>query len=166
MASGDSAGFFFVETLWVRTYRAQEDKVGTVLEIYGTSANLDMAVYVYAYLSGPIERLWSAYKRREGLAANRERQRYWAGILEGFHHKLCEQDHAIGVSPGEMSLVWRGDDRLRTYYRHINPRVRTRYGTGVADSAAYRDGLEEGQKVQIRRPVESTDGFGGCLHGA
>ena len=158
--------FFFVETLWVRTYRAQENKVGTVLEIYGTPANLDMADYVYAYLSGLIERLWSDYKRRQGLTANRERQRYWAGILEGFHDKLREQERAIGESPAEAALVWRGDDRLRDYYRHINPRISTRYGTGVADSAAYRDGLEEGQKVQIHKPVESAEGFGGYLQGA
>ena len=158
--------FFFVETLWVRTYRAQEDKAGTVLEIYGTPANLDMAAYVYDYLSGLIERLWSDYKCRQRLAANRERQRYWAGILEGFHHKLREQERAMGGSPAEAVLVWRGDDRLRAYYRHINPRVCTRYGAGVADSAAYRDGLEEGQKVQIHRPVESAAGFGGYLQGA
>ena len=73
--------------------------------IYGTSANMDMAIYVYTYLSGLIERLWSTYKRRKSIAANRERQRYWAGILEGFHHKLREQEHAIGGFLGEVSLV-------------------------------------------------------------
>ena len=66
---------------------------------------------------------------------------------------------------GEVSLVWRGDDRLCTYYRHINPRVSISYGTGVADRAAYRDGLEESQKVQICRLVGSNDGFGGYIYG-
>lgn len=126
---------------------------------------MDMAIYVYTYLSGLIERLWSTYKRRKSIAANRERQRYWAGILEGFHHKLREQEHAIGGFLGEVSLVWRGDDRLCTYYRHINPRVSISYGTGVADRAAYRDGLEESQKVQICRLVGSNDGFGGYIYG-
>ena len=139
--------------------------MSTVLEIYGTSANMDMAAYVYTYLSGLIERLWSTYKRRESIAANRERQRYWAGILEGLYHKLREQEHAIGGFLGEVYLVWRSDDRLRNYYRYINLRVRTSYGTGVADSAACRDGLEKGQKAQIRRPVEYTDEFWGYIYG-
>ena len=155
--------FFFVETLWVPTYRAQEDKTGTVLEIYGTSANLDMAEYVYAYLCGLLQRLWLEYKTRQELPGNRERQRYWAGVLEGFHHKLREQEQAIA---SERALVWRGDGQLAAYYRHINPRVHTRYGSGVAESAAYRDGLEEGRRVQIHRPVETAAGFGGYLQDA
>ena len=154
---------FFVETKWVPTYRAQEDKAGTVLEIYGTPANLDMAEYVYAYLCGQLERLWLAYRDRNGLPGNRERQRYRAGVLEGFHSKLREQEEQIS---SEETLVWKGDSKLQTYCRYINPRSRTRYGSGVADSAAYRDGLEEGRRVQIHRPVESKAGFGGYLRGA
>lgn len=155
--------FFFVETLWVPTYRAREDKTGTVLEIYGTAANLDMAEYVYAFLQGLLARLWPEYKARCGLPGNRERQRYWGGIVEGFHHKLTEQERQIG---SEQALVWKGDSQLKSYYRHINPRVQTRYGNGVAESAAYRDGLAEGRRVQIHRPVESAAGFGGYLKGA
>lgn len=155
--------FFFVETLWVPTYRALEDKTGTVLEVFGTPANLDMAEYVYAYLSGFLPRLWQEYKLSEGLPGNRERQRYWAGILEGFYHKLNEQECRI---QSERALVWKGDSRLVQYYRYLNPHVQTRYGRGVGESAAYRDGLEQGRKVQIHRPVESAAGFGGYLKGA
>ena len=155
--------FFFVETLWVPTYRAQEDKSGTVLEIYGTRANLDMAEYVYDFLRGLLERLWVTYKEEQGLPGNRERQRYCGGVLEGFHHKLTEQERQIGT---EQALIWKGDSQLKSYYRYLNPRVHTRYGSGVAESAAYRDGLAEGQRVQIHRPVESQTGFGGYLKGA
>lgn len=155
--------FFFVETLWVPTYRASEDKPGTVLEIYGTPASLDMAEYVYTFLRGLLERLWSDYRLAHALPGNRERQRYYGGVLEGFHHKLSEQEQQIVT---DRALVWKGDSQLKTYYRYINPRVQTRYGSGVAESAAYRDGLAEGHKVHIHRPVESPAGFGGYLKGA
>ena len=42
--------FFFVEVLWVFDYDAGRDKSGTVLQIHGTSTNLDMAEYTYSYL--------------------------------------------------------------------------------------------------------------------
>ena len=155
--------FFFVETLWVPTYRAREDKSGTVLEIYGTPANLDMAEYVYTFLRGLLERFWLEYKTEQKLPGNRERQRYWGGVLEGFHHKLAAQERQIGA---DQALIWRGDSQLKNYYRYLNPRVRTRYGSGVAESAAYRDGLADGHRVQIHRPVQSAAGFGGYVKGA
>ena len=153
--------FFFVEVLWVHSYEALKDKAGTILQIYGTPANLEMAAYVYDYLVGLLERLWQEYRNAQQLRYNRERQRYFAGVLEGFHHKLREQEDAIRT---EKALVWKGDTRLQEYYRYLNPRVRTHYGRGVASSAAYRDGLQEGRRVTIHRPVAaSREGFGGYL---
>ena len=155
--------FFFVEVLWVHSYEALAEKPGTVLRIYGTPTNLEMAAYVYDYLSGLLGRLWEAYKDRQGLRANRERQRFYAGVLEGFYHKLKEQESAIRAAG---ALVWRGDSQLRRYYRYLNPHVRTYRGRGVVASAAYKDGVQEGRRVEIRRPVAaSTDGFGGYLAG-
>ena len=155
--------FFFVEALWVHSYEALAEKPGTVLRIYGTPTNLEMAAYVYDYLSGLLGRIWQAYKEREGLRGNRERQRFYAGVLEGFYHKLQEQETTIRAAG---ALVWRGDSQLRRYYRYLNPHVRTYRGRGVVASAAYRDGVQEGRQVEIRRPVaSSSDGFGGYLGG-
>ena len=153
--------FFFVEVLWAKTYDAGRDKNGTVLQVYGTPTNLEMAAYVYAYLSQLIERLWRQYRSDHKLNGNRERQRYYAGVLEGFYHKLVAQD---GGRSGQQALVWRGDDRLAQFYRHINPRVVTSYGRGVRSSAAYADGLSAGRDVEIRRPIAANSKpFGGFL---
>jgi hypothetical protein len=121
-----------------------------------------MAEYVYEYLSGLLPRLWEEYRQREGLTGNRERMRYWAGVVQGFYGKLGEQD--ARMSTGESALVWRGDARLTEYYRYLNPRVETRRTSGVRDSSAYRDGVAEGRRVTIRRPLHQPDsGFGGHL---
>jgi len=155
--------FFFVETIWVESYRTLEDRAGTILQVCGTPANLEMAEYVHAYLTRLLERLWQDYKKAQGLQGNRERQRYYAGVLEGFYHKLQEQERTIRA---EKALVWKGDGKLQEYYRYLNPRVQTSYGQGVTASAAYRDGLEDGRKVTIQRPVAaSREGFGGYLKG-
>jgi hypothetical protein len=156
--------FFFVETLWNETYIAACDRAGTVLEVYGTLANLNMAEYVYDYLTQLLPPLWTTYSRARDLPNNRERQRYWAGVLEGFYHKLQDQEQYMR---DEQALVWKGDGRLRDYYSHINPRVRVRYGRGVAPSEAYHAGLEQGRKVSIRRPLESSNSAsGGYLESA
>ena len=155
--------FFFVEVLWIRSYEAGRDLEGTVLEVYGTPTNLDMADYVHAYLSQLLERLWAAYRRERGLRSNRERMRYFAGVLQGFHEKLGRQRGDLEVSAKNSALVWQGDDRLIAYYRHHNPRIQTRQTGGVAASDAFRHGVEEGRQVNLRRPVTAAAGFGGYL---
>ena len=148
--------FFFVEVLWAHSYEAVRNRVGTILEVYGTPQNLEMAEYVFAYLTNLPPMLWNAYRKESGLTSNRERQRYFAGVLEGFHRKLKEQSRTLVES---QTLVWKGDGQLRSFYRHINPRVTTRYGRGVTQTQAYQDGLVDGQQVTINKPVsESSSG--------
>ncbi len=153
--------FFFVEVIWAHSYDALRDRMGSVLQIFGTPANLEMAEYVYTYLLHLLDRFWEEYKAANGLRANRERQRFFAGMLEGFYRKLDAQEKTIQET---QALVWKGDSRLREYYRYLNPRVQTRYGGGVAQTRVYQDGVREGGRVRIHRPVgESGKGGGGYL---
>jgi hypothetical protein len=151
--------FFFVEVLWAPTYQPLLDREGTVLQIFGTPANLDMAEYVYAFLSGLLGPLWAAYKERRGLGGG-QRQSYCAGVLQGVHGALREQEQRLRA---ERALVWRGDPRLQEYYRYLNPRVRVRRGRGVAATPAYQDGVEEGRRVRIHRPLHQRRGPAGGL---
>ncbi|MFH1570889.1 MAG: DUF2786 domain-containing protein [Gemmatimonadota bacterium] len=156
--------YFFVEVLWARAYDARRDRDGSVPRVYGTAANLDMAAYVYDYLCGLLPRLWTTYRRQAGLPGNGERLRYWAGVVQGFHAKLGEQENRL--AHGTRALVWKGDARLRAFYRYHNPRVETRSTSGVRASAAYRAGVDEGRRVSIRRPVSQSAGrCGGLLTG-
>lgn len=156
--------FFFTEVIWVESYNAIEDKVGTVLRLCGTRQNLDLAEHAYTYLWQLLERLWQTYRRKRALPGNRERQRYYAGVLEGFCIKLRRQEQRIQT---QEALVWKGDGQLMEYHRYLHPYVRTRRGGGVAATEAYRDGLEEGRNVTIHRPLgRSHGGFGGYLTGA
>jgi hypothetical protein len=155
--------FFFVEVLWTRSYCAAHDREGTVLEVYGTQTNLAMADYVHAYLTQLLERLWSDYRRARSLRNNRERMRYFAGVLQGFHGKLGRQRIELEELSETTALVWQGDDRLQSYYRYHNPRIQTRQTGGVAASEAFRHGVEEGRRVNLRQPVASADNFGGYL---
>lgn len=144
--------FFFVESLWSQSYNAVSDRRGTVLQVYGTPENLDMATYVFNYLEGLLPILWVDYRTARGLSDNRERQRYFAGVMEGFHSKLDAQERTMVQSE---ALVWKGDPQLHRFFRYHNPRVVTRYGGVVARTKTYEDGISEGRQVSIKRPVEA-----------
>jgi len=144
--------FFFVEVLWVQSYEATRDRSGTILQIYGTPENLDMAEYVNSFLLGLLDQFWENYKVMENIGNNKERQRYFVGVLEGFYRKLESQEKYLEKT---QALVWQGDSRLKSFFKFLNPRVETRYGGGVSQTAAYEGGYRDGQKVVIHRPVES-----------
>ncbi|MDA2933114.1 DUF2786 domain-containing protein [Acidobacteria bacterium AH-259-D05] len=156
--------FFFVEVLWAESYDALRGQTGSVLQIFGTPANLEMAEYVYHYLLHLLDRLWEEYKAVTGLRPNRERQRYFAGVLEGFYRKLQKQETTLQKT---YALVWKGDPKLREFYRYLNPKVQKRYWGGASRTRVYQDGRQEGKRVTIQRPIaEAGAGLGGLLGAA
>lgn len=153
--------FFFVEVLWVQSYDVHRDQLGTVMQVFGTPENLDMAVYVYDYLIRVLDELWQTYRLTQNVKNNRERQRYFAGVLAGFYQKLESQTQSLAKT---QALIWKGDAQLQTYFRYLNPNVQTRQGGGVRMTDAYQAGVNDGQHVVIHRPVAGKgDGVRGFL---
>ena len=153
--------FFFVEILWTHSYNAQRKKPGRVLQIYGTEENLDMAEYVYSYLLNLLDRMWESYRSNGRRRVRQNRQHYFEGVLEGFFRKLQTQDQTFHDI---HALVWKGDAQLRSYYRYLNPRIRTQSFGGGRRSQTYVDGLKEGHTVTIHKPVsDQGTGLGGYL---
>ena len=156
-------GFFFVEVLWAPGYDAIRNRDGTVLDIYGTDTNLDMAEYVYSYMSSLVVRLWSEYRRANGLANNRERVRYYAGVPS----PMKEPEKVdIVIFRENTEDVYAGLEYESGYYAYLNPNVVTRRSGRAAVSAVYVDGLSDGRNVKISRPLQASHGgFGGYLSG-
>jgi hypothetical protein len=142
---------FFVEVIWVPVYRPREGKRGSVLEISGARANLDIAEYVHGFLSHACESLWRDHRRAQGLRSNRERRTFQAGVMTGFSSKLgreAKKHRAEG-------LVWVGDGDLHDYFRRRHPHVRNvRYG-GSPRSDAWHSGRAAGERIVLRRGVEA-----------
>lgn len=155
--------FFFVGVIWVQSHDVQRDRDGTVLEVMGTPENLEMASYVHGFLVGLLEPLWSRYKQRVGLHGDRERLRYYAGVVQGFRAKLRAEDRDLRRS---HALVWKGDPGLAAYQSRRHPSTRSRRtGTGWS-SQAQEDGRRDGRHITLRRPIRGDSaGFGGYLTG-
>lgn len=142
---------FFVEVIWVPVFRPLVGKRGSVLEISGTPANLDMASYVYAFLTNAGARLWEEHRRAEGIRGNRDRRTYLAGVMSGFFSKLRSEKKA----QEQQGLVWLGDAELRGFYKKRHPHVVTvRYGTS-SHKGAHAHGREAGKRLVLHRPISS-----------
>jgi hypothetical protein len=140
---------FFVEVIWVPVYRPLEGKRGSVLEVCGTPANLEMASYVHSFLTHAADRAWREHKDKANIRSDRDRRTFLAGVMSGFYAKLNSERKAQ-VKEG---LVWVGDAELAGFYRRRHPHVVTvRYG-GTARNDAHAHGREAGKKLVLHRPM-------------
>lgn len=150
--AGILAQHFFVEVIWIPVYRPLEGRRGSVLEICGSRANLEMAEYVHGFLTHACAHLWEDHKAAQELRSNRERRTFQSGVLAGFSTKLSREAKKHKAE----GLVWVRDADLGEYFRRRHPHVRNvRYG-GSPRSDAWHKGREAGEKLVLRRGVESA----------
>jgi predicted SprT family Zn-dependent metalloprotease len=142
-------GHFFVDAIWVPVWRPLEGKRGTVLEIVGSHANLELASYVHAFLLDTAQRLWAKHQRDTGLRSNRDRQKYYAGVMLGFQEKLRTQ----AVESKKEGLVWVKDGHLEEFFRRRHPRVRNVTYRSARGSEAYAHGRAAGRNIVLHKPV-------------
>ncbi|HVU03914.1 MAG TPA: DUF2786 domain-containing protein [Polyangiaceae bacterium] len=151
------AEHFFVDTIWVPVWRAEEGKRGSVLEVCGRDENLEMADYVYAFLTRAAERLWKEHKKSRKIRGNRDRRAYVAGVMSGFEKKLAEESRKNAAE----GLVWVGDPGVEHYFKRRHPRVRWTRHVSSRNSEAHQRGVEAGKKIVLHKGVGSGPGGAG-----
>lgn len=151
--------YFFVDAIWVPVWRAREGKPGSVLELCGSTTNLEIASYVYDFLLQTAERLWKEHKRELRITANRDRRAFLAGVMLGFEEQLVAEQR----SAKQEGLVWIGDPELRRWFKERHPRVRTIRRESSGSWGAREQGREVGRDIVLRRGVTegSSNGRGG-----
>jgi hypothetical protein len=142
---------FFVEVIWVPVWRPLEGKRGSVLEVCGTPANLEMAAYVHAFLTHAADHAWREHKRARRIRGDRDRRTFLAGVMVGFLEKL-DTHRTEAQSQG---LVWVGDAELDGFLRKRHPRVVHVRHAGNRRTAAHAEGREAGRKLVLHKPVGS-----------
>jgi len=147
--SGLLAKHFFVQCLWMTGFDARAGRPGRYLELSGTPENLEMAVWVHAFLLETSERLWRDRKRALGLVGDTERRRFLAGVMAGFDEQLCGQ----AVTNRREGLIWVGDAGLQEFFARSHPRTITRQGPRVLATDAFHEGKDAGRGIVLRKPV-------------
>jgi hypothetical protein len=148
---------FFVEVIWVPVYRVLENKRGSVLEVCGTPANLEMAAYVHAFLTHTASLLWITHQQQNQIRGNRDRRTYLAGVMAGFLEKL----HGERAVHKEQGLVWIEDADLDQYYRLRHPHIQHIRHTGNARTEAHAHGREAGKRIVLHKPITGQSSGGG-----
>ena len=152
--------FFFVETIWVYGYDQHKDKRGRILEVYGSQENLEMAEYVHEYLHNVSQQLWQGFKKENTIKGDKHRRTFIYGLLSGFHEKLELQAEIASIS---NALIWKGDPKLKEYYRRRNPRIKSKtvsYTKSCHD--VYQSGIQHGKRLILKKGIhkKGTDGKG------
>ncbi|MBX3184237.1 MAG: DUF2786 domain-containing protein [Polyangiaceae bacterium] len=147
---------FFVDAIWVSVWRPQEGKPGSVLEVMGTVANLEIAAYVYDFLLHTGEQLWKAHRRAHQIRGDRDRRAFVAGVMYGFQAKL-EAEQRRAATEG---LVWVGDPALQGFAKRRHPRVRFTRHVTTQHREAHQAGHRAGQRIVLHQGV--TQGSSGA----
>jgi hypothetical protein len=142
---------FFVEAIWVPSYRPRDGQRGRVLELCGTPSNLDVAAYVHGFLLETGERLWRGHRAERRLKGNQERRRFLLGVMMGFDDKLA----ASAADNRREGLIWVGDPALQAYMARRYPRRRGGTGIGIAATETYEQGREAGRNIVLSRPIQT-----------
>ncbi len=140
---------FFVQPIWVVAYAPEAGRRGRVLEVCGRPENLQMAIYAHGFLLDTCERLWSRHKRERGIRGNKDRRRFYSGVMIGFSERLS----TAAVEAEETGLVWVGDAGLDAWTARRHPHLRQGRRTRMSVDGAWHAGRAQGRKVVLRRPI-------------
>ena len=142
---------FFVESIWIPSYDVVRGIRGSALEVCGTPENLEMAAYVFDFLTHTAEHLWREHKRVAGLPGDRERRTFLSGVMLGFSEKL-DQEAKLQQQQG---LIWRGDAELGHYLRQRHPHIRRVAQRGQPRTETRAEGRRAGRNIILHRPISS-----------
>ncbi len=147
--------FYFVQGIWVSAFVVDKGKPGRVLEISGTTANVEYAAYVFDFIRRFTQRQWISYGRGQRLKRYQQSD-FAVGIIEGFRSKL-QAAVTTNASSEDRALVEAGDPQLSRYLHHRHPRTQTiQRGGGRQDRSVYEDGCELGRGLVIARGIHQA----------
>lgn len=148
--------YYFVEGIWVPAYVLEKEKMGRALEITGTVQNVEIAGYVFDFVSRFIDRTWGDYNRGKHLNRYRKTD-YAVGVIEGFRSKLRAANRPEEKDAETRALVRIQDPLLEAYMAYKYPRTVTgRRRISSEDASVVADGVKQGKKLVIARGIRSA----------
>ena len=149
--------FYFVDGIWVSAYVLEKRKMGRVLEITGTIANIRIAAYVYDFVLHYINTQWETYNSKNTLNHHRKTD-YAVGIVEGFISKLKKHRDGDRVKNSEKSLIKIEDPLLTQYMNYRYPHITKIYRNAESqDEGILRDGLKAGEAMVISKGISQKN---------
>ena len=151
---------YFVKGVWVTAYVMAKGKMGRVLEISGTRANVQIAAYVHDFVDTYIDAAWEGFRIGKKLTRHRKTD-FAIGLIEGFSEKLDRAAAGENNASDEIrALVCREDAGLKAYTAHRYPRLNSVRRSGQVDPEVRAAGEAEGQRMVISKGISENGGSG------
>jgi RNA polymerase-binding transcription factor DksA len=146
-------GHFNVKTILMPNGR------GTPVDIIGSPADIDFAIYVFHYLRQTFFRCWNEFKR---VHANPDKASYYRGLRDGLNTALKEAKQRAEESYGSGERQTYGlvlvdqQAAIKQYVDEHYGKLRKRSGARrKMHSGSYTAGESKGRTIQINRPLPS-----------
>lgn len=148
--------FYFVEIIWMPGFNTRTGRHGHELEVCGTAENVDVAEYVYEFLTRAAVDAWERAKRGRHLTrggAINARFNFLTGFVEGFVSQLRtaqDKENAEG-------LVLARDPALAEFFKTRHPRIVNigGGGTGRTNADWRSSGQAQGRNVHLPAAARS-----------
>ena len=129
----------------------------TPIDIIGTPADVDFAIFALSYLRQTFFRCWNEFKK---TAANPDRASYYRGLRDGLHAELtaarerAERSYAADAQQSYALAVVDRDAAIARFVEDSYGKVTTRRARrSRLDSRSYTAGQSKGRTIQINRPI-------------
>jgi hypothetical protein len=150
--------YYYVECVWTPAYVVEKEKMGRVLELSGTSQNIQIAEYVYYFVRNFIESQWQNYKKEKKVSHHR-RADFAEGIIDGFQYKLKRQQRRLirKSSNEERALINVTDPGLTDYLHTRYPNLGThRTKASNVNASIVNDGRRVGKQLVISKGISTS----------
>lgn len=163
---GILVGHFFVQVIAGQIFQASTGDRYRSIELIGNRESVLMAEYVYHFLIQQSE----ALVKNAGPLSRVSKKSYRLGVLNGFAQKLAAQEVAVETQDSQLSkalVVLQNDKKRDRYISQVYPRLRTLTSARQRlDRSAYSQGQAEGRKINLNKPISTSNGFMGRFIGS
>jgi hypothetical protein len=171
--------YYFVEIIWMSTHDPRNKKKGHELEVSGTEENVEVAEYVYEFISRAAVGTWENKMKDPAfkLSLHQEfarsfgrgtapqsiqgftisaRSNFLLGFIRGFKEQLKKAE----IKEQAAGLVVRKDPFLEEFYHVRHPHIRNiGRSAGYYNSTMQGQGFAEGQALKLPPAVQASKTF-------
>ena len=147
---------FYVHCILHTQYHPMDGKRQKFISFIGTGSDVEIAKYIFNYLSDEFERRWGQYRTTTG-ATVREKKGFMYGIYKGIDANLRKkrQQTARDVGINEKQLM-KTDGQIEAYVQLHYPKLGKSSMDWEFDHSSYHHGVTAGQAVTIHSAVKDN----------